>query len=276
MTSPELLRLTFGSAEGYEASDKAAAFTELAAWMKEHAGIDLVRTTAKTYRELAVSVREGKSDIAWLPPVVYAWLAESVTPLGSIVREGSAEYATALVVLDTSPVRELADLKGKRIGWVDPWSAAGFVVPRIELAAAGIDPTEVFASETFYGTHRDVMRALGRGDCDVAATFARKRADGDDKKVDGGWGELTKSGKIVRVVAIAGSIPPDVLAVRRNLAPTSFERALEALRKASADEEGRKHLRAIFGGDQLREGVEPGHEALRRAYERGVADGLFD
>lgn len=270
----EEVKLRFGVAEGYEATDASAPFAALAKWLAANASLVLERITAKTYRELAASVRAGSCDVAWLPPVVYAWLAESVTPVGSILREGAAEYATALVTLESSDVHALGDLQKKRMGWVDPWSAAGYVVPRIELAAAGIDPTTAFASEAFFGTHRDVMRALARGECDVVATFARRRPDGSAE--GGGWGELTKMGKAVRVVAVAGAIPPDVIAVRRNLGPRETERVLEAFRAAAADDDARAYLRAVFGGDQLREGVLPGHEALRRAYERGVADGLFD
>lgn len=268
------LSLTFGIAEGYEATDTSSAFTALAAWMREQAAVDLTRRTAKTYRDLTADVRTGACDLAWLPPVVYAWLAESVTPLGSIVREGSTGYAAALVVLAASPRKELADLKGSKIAWVDPWSAAGFVVPRIELARAGMDPFTMFAKEAFLGTHREALRALVRGDVDVAATFARKK---DARApLEGGWTELEAEGSSFRVISAFGSIPPDVVAVRRNLGPREHERAIEAFRQASGDVEARALLRAVFGGDTLHEGTLGDHEALRRVYERGVADGLFD
>jgi len=35
-------------------------------------------------------------------------------------------------------------------------------------------------------------------------------------------------------------------------------------------------VRAVFGGDELREGVEADHAALRSAFERATANGLFD
>jgi phosphate/phosphite/phosphonate ABC transporter binding protein len=252
------------------------AFDELASWIRsngsERTSLDLECRMLPTYQALAESVREGSSDVAWLPPVVHAWLAEAVTPLGSIVRAGSTSYSAALVVRRDAKIESLADLASARAGWVDPWSAAGYVVPRIELARAGIDPTVVFKTETFYGSHREALLALARGDCDVAGTYARPPS-GDEGRIEGAWSELDID---VRVLATFGAIPPDVVAARRNLDPASYERVRDAFRRASSDVAARPLFRAVFGGDELREGIEPGHEALRRAFERATARGLFD
>ena len=265
-------RFVFGLVASPPEGEGSASFDALAAWMLAHDDLVIERKAWPSYRALAESVREGKSDVAWLPPVVYAWLAEGVTPLGCIARGGSTTYSAALVALEASKIHALTDLAGTRAGWVDPWSAAGYVVPRIELARAGIAPSKAFRTETFYGTHRDALLALARGDCDVAGTYARTR---DDKAPpEGAWSELEDVR--VRVIATFSSIPGDVIAVRRNLPPADYERALGALRHACADPEARPLVQAVFGGDELREGIEPGHDALRSAFERATADGLFD
>ena len=144
MASSDVTRLVFGLVAASHNDQEAARFEELAAWLRAHAALDLQRSASSTYYDLAASVREGRSDVAWLPPVAYAWLAEAVTPLGSIVRDGRTSYASTLVVTECSPIRAVADLRGARAGWVDPWSAAGYVVPRIELAKTGIDPADEF------------------------------------------------------------------------------------------------------------------------------------
>lgn len=268
-----LEKLAFGLVATASDEKAAASFDAFAAWLREHAGLDVERRIAPTYQDLAASVREGSSDIAWLPPVVYAWIAEGVTALGSIVRKGRTSYGAALVVRADSELKTLEDLVGTRAGWVDPWSAAGFVVPRMELAKRGIEPSSAFRSEQFFGTHRDVLAALDRGDCDVAGTFASRPSD-ESPDVSGAWTEMRDVA--VRVIATFGSIPTDVIAVRRNLSPPDYERTIEALRRASSDETARELTKAVFGGEALREGVEPGHDALRHAYERAVANGLFD
>ncbi len=269
------VRLVFGLVAAPPEESKAAeSFDRLAAWLDEHHELSMERKAWPTYRALADSVREGTTDVAWLPPVVYSWLAEGVTPLGCIARGGATSYSAALVVLDSSKLVSLPDLRGAkaRAGWVDPWSAAGYVVPRLELARAGIDPTVAFASETFYGTHRDALLALARGDCDVVGTYARIR-EGEEAH-EGAWSEIADMK--ARVLTTFGSIPSDVIAARRNLGPTDYERAASAFRRASSDPEGRELLRALFGGEELRQGIEAGHEALRLAFETATANGLFD
>jgi phosphate/phosphite/phosphonate ABC transporter binding protein len=275
--------LVFGLVADHGESEASASFEAFASWIREHQGLTFVRQALPTYRALAESVREGTSDIAWLPPAVYAWLAEAVTPLGCIVRGAlgsSTSYSAALVALEDSPLHALDDLRGKRAGWVDPWSAAGYVVPRIELAKAL--PRIAFASETFYGSHKNALLALARGDCDVAGTYARSTRmpstpsvdEAEEKAFEGAWSAM--EGFRVRVIATFSSIPSDVIAVRRNLDPTRYELALKALREAGSDEAARPLVRAVFGGDELREGIEPGHDAFRIAFESATAKGLFD
>lgn len=275
------MKLTFGLVGNGDETKATAAFDALAEWLAREADVTLERVAAKSYEDLAISVREGKSDLAWLPPVVFARIAEGVTALGSIVRAGKTSYAAALVVPESSKVKTMADLQGLRAGWVDPWSAAGFVVPRIELAARGVDPATAFRSEKFHGSHRETLLAMDRGECDVVGTFARlpekdaasSEAEERALATEGAWSAEDVK---VRVIATFGPIPTDVIAVRRNLAPAAYERALAALRKASAADDAHELVKGVFGGEQLREGVEPGHETLRRAYERAVANDLFD
>ncbi|MDB4940853.1 MAG: hypothetical protein JWP97_387 [Labilithrix sp.] len=277
MTTTAHERLVFGLvASPAPGADASGPFDALADWLRAHAGVDLERRNAADYKELMGSVRDGSTDVAWLPPVAYAWVAEGVTPIGSIVRRGRTSYSAALVTLAGSRVTalEATQLAGARAGWVDPWSAAGYVVPRLELLKAGIDPATAFASETFHGTHRDTMLALKSGACDVAATFARTPEDGA-AVLEGAWSLV--DGLDVRVLGTYGPIPTDVIAVRRNLLPASYERIVAALRAACADAaEGQALARAVFGGDELREGVGKGHEGLRHVVETAVANGVFD
>lgn len=273
LRSTVLTRLSFGLAVSTRSAETTAKIEALARWMKENARIEIEGRPAASYEELVRNVREGSIDIAWLPPVAYAWLAERVTAIGSIARGGKTSYSAALVVREDSPAKSLSDLKDLRAGWADPWSAAGYVVPRLELVRAGISPSSAFRSETFHGSHRDALLALKRSECDVVGTYART-PEGDAQAREGAWTEI--DGLSVRVLATFGAIPPDVVAVRRNLGPREHDLVSSALRSACQDEAGRKLFSAVFDGDELREGTEPGHDELRRAYEKGVARGLFD
>lgn len=269
--SSDVTRLVFGLVAAERTANDPVPFDAFAEWIRTHTDVELERRNWPSYRALADSVRAGESDIAWLPPVVYAWIAEGVTPLGYIARGESSSYSAALVTLESSRFHTLTDLRGARAGWVDPWSAAGYVVPRIELARAGIRPNTTFSSEAFYGGHKEALAALTRGDCDIAGTYAQARPDGT---FDGPWSDVEELS--IRVIASFSSIPSDVIATRRNLAPTAYERALAAFHVAGSSEQGRPLMKAVFGGDELRDGIAEGHDALRRSFEQATAKGLFD
>ena len=268
-------RIVFGlvvSTPGSDLADLSGRVDRLTKMIGAHVGLEVARFDAPTYEALATEVREGRVDVAWLPPIVFVRLADSVTPLGSIVRGGKTAYEAALVVRADSRIRTIDGLRGSRAGWVDPWSAAGFVLPRVKLALLGVDPRTVFRTETFHGSHRAAMKALEEGACDVAGTYAQ--ADEAGNVVAGAWSEV--SGAEVRVLATFGAIPPDVIAVRAELAAESRVKVLEALRAACTEESTRKVLREIFNGDELREGLAPGYESLRSALDMATARGLFD
>jgi phosphate/phosphite/phosphonate ABC transporter binding protein len=269
MTASRSARLVFGLVvPPTESSDLAVEVDRLVSWIADHVGIAVERRDALSYEALATDVREGRIDIAWLPPIVYVRLADGVVALGSVRREGKTAYEAALVVRADSRFRTIDALKGTRAGWVDPWSASGFVLPRMKLALLGIDPRTLFRTETFHGTHAKAIEALRDGACDVAGTYAR--ADAEGAVSSGAWS--TVDGASVRVLATFGAIPPDVVAARAEVPAETRASVLEAIRAP----EMKDVLRAIFGGDEIDEGIASGYEALRKALEMAAVRGLFD
>jgi phosphate/phosphite/phosphonate ABC transporter binding protein len=264
--------LAFGTVLSSAADDLRRKIERVLEWTGKRAKIELELHEATSYEELANEVRRGHVDVAWLPPIVRVRLGADVVALGSILRDGRITYETALIVRSDSKAKTIAQLKKSRAGWVDRWSAAGFVLPRVNLALIGIDPRTFFRTETFYGSHRAVVTALVEGACDVAGTFAQ--ADAKGKVKGGAWSEVP--GADVRVLATFGAIPPDVIGARAGLAEAQRNAICEALRAASTDPEGKKLLRAAFGGDTFVEDMSKSYESLSRALDIASARGLFD
>ena len=264
-------RLTFGLVVAAGADGLAPKVERLLRATSKRAGIELELHEAATYEDLAKDVRAGTVDVAWLPPIVRIRLDSEVIALGTILRDGRTTYETALVVRNDSKAKTIANLRGMRAGWVDRWSAAGFVLPRVKLALLGIDPRTFFRTETFHGSHHAVVRALLDGACDVAGTYAQ--ADERGKVKGGSWTEI--QGAEVRVLTTFGAIPPDVIAARSGLAEAQRDAVCDALRATSADAEGKKMLREVFGGDTFVEDTTKSYESLARALDMASARGLF-
>lgn len=239
-----------------------------AEWLGGELGVEVVMEDIQTYEMLARKTNEGQLDIVWLPPIVYLHVGkDAVVPVAASRRGDRDGFETALIVRTDSSVNTLEELKGARAAWVDPWSAAGYVIPRLRMKLNGIDPSTLFSSEVFYGTHTAAVRALVAGGADVAATYARVDASGN--AIGGGWTEI---GVNVRVLATFGEIPADVIAVRATLPVDERKRIGTALIAGSRNKRVRGIIGSIFGADELGP-VEPErYEALRTVVD--LADSL--
>ena len=133
-----LVVLGWASAEARSKTRKR--MTDLAARLGELCDLDVGVTPVPTYERLAELVSKREIDLAWLSPIVLVSLARNkhVVPLLSFCRDRKTNYTCALLVSPTSHISTFEELHGKRVAWVDWHSAAGYVLPRIELAAHGV------------------------------------------------------------------------------------------------------------------------------------------
>lgn len=243
------MRLTFGYAAP-EATDEAkTAMNELLARVSAAAGHEITASPQDAYDAVAQAIHKGELDLAWVSPIPFIALLrnESVVPLVSPQR-GGTHYHGALVVSADSHIGDLATLEGKRAAWVDRFSAAGFVVPRIELAKVGIDKQKL-GPQTFYGSHMAAMQAVANGEADFGATFVRLAPNG--AIVGGPWIGNPELERRLRIFATFGEIPPDVVVARNDLPLNARERVREAFLSLTDDARGAEMLMAIFGAEGM-------------------------
>ena len=85
-------------------------------------------------------------------------------------------YRGQFIANVSSGIKTFADLKGKNFCFVDPLSTSGYIVPRIQLKANGIDPDADIKS-TVSGSHPNVAIAVYKGDCDAGVTYINVLTD---------------------------------------------------------------------------------------------------
>ena len=120
----------------------------------------------------------------------------------------SGNYFGALVVPADSKIKSITDLKDKRVGFVDEKSASGRIYPLAMLKKRKINTDKFFKEIKFFGQHENVMKALVKGDIDVAAVYAN-----DAKAKTGAWTRFTPEAK-VKVLWVSQAIPNDPFCVR--------------------------------------------------------------
>ncbi|MFZ5992254.1 MAG: phosphate/phosphite/phosphonate ABC transporter substrate-binding protein [Deinococcota bacterium] len=166
------------------------------------------------YRGLIEAMRGGNLDFAFFPPDGYVIAHQDVGAevLLKSVRGNSPYYWSAIVVRKDSGIKNVRQLEGKTIAWVDKNSAAGYVFPRAALIAAGLDPDKLFSKQVFAGKHDSAVLAVLNKSVDAAATFAN-----DDKNKSGAWTQFLKPEEAAQLTAIFYSkpIPGDTFSVSK-------------------------------------------------------------
>jgi len=202
---------------------------------------------APSYAHLVDALAEGDLDVAWLPPVAYVRAARSGAArlMLTLERDGRRSYSAALVTRSDGPSR-LDALHGLRVAWIDPWSAAGYLVPRCMLRAAGIEPDRTFSTQSFHGSYDAITRALVDGSADVGAMFCRVGENGEITA--GAWNDDPR----IKPIAVgAEPVPGDTICVTSALSVDDARAAIERFVEAVAVPQASPIFREVFGTDRF-------------------------
>ncbi len=269
--------LLFGMAAHALSPAAKARMVEWTTFLGGYVGLPVGVIGAPSYEALSEMVRRREVDLAWLPPIPFVALERTnmAIPLVSNHRLGQAQFQSVLIVRANSRIRTIVGLKGKRAAWVDPLSASGYVLPRIQMAALGIDPRATFAEERFYGSHEAAVRAVVGDKADVCGTHAS--LDPTTKRfVNGSWAKLEGAEESIRLLATFGAIPSDVIVARSDLRVAVREIVAHSLAATSNVIQGKALVRDVFGVDEFRKWTPTNYEGLRLAVSQAAQRGLLD
>ncbi len=159
-------------------------YQPMVGYLSEHTPLRFDLVLSRDYTDAVDRICSGDVEMASLGGLTYLQ-AESRCGARPLVRprgiDGEPFYRSVFVVAAASPVRELSDLRGRRVAFASPWSTSGALVPIHELLEAGITLDEL-AEARFTGHHDSALKAVLRGDADAAAvkdaSLARFRGAG--------------------------------------------------------------------------------------------------
>ncbi|OAB43777.1 phosphate/phosphite/phosphonate ABC transporter substrate-binding protein [Paenibacillus glacialis] len=204
------------------------------------------------YNTIVEALSSKQVDIGFLPPSAYV-LAHDLRNAADLLLQAQRFgvndetgqptdekvnfYKAMILVKKDSDIKTLTDLKGKKIGWQDVTSSAGYVFPAAELKKAGVDPETDVQGVTIKG-HDAAIMALLNGQVDAVANFqdARNVVAKDVPDVF----EQT------RVLHFTAPIPNDTISVRSDMNQEWRDKIAQAFIAITEDPEGAQIVKDIY------------------------------
>ena len=127
---------------------------------------------------------------------IYLAKADAVEPILTTVQtDGSTGYHSIMVARKDSGITKLEDLKGKKLGFADPDSTSGYLVPLVTLPEAIGAPVKEFFGETgFGGGHENLVLEVVKGTFDAGTTFGSGVGEFKDGYTSGNLKKMVDKG----------------------------------------------------------------------------------
>lgn len=145
-------------------------------------GLRFVASVPTSYAATIEEICASPEDtMAFIPALAYAIASAQcgVEVSFKAIRRGYPVYWTEYIVARDSPFQTLADLEGATWGFGDTGSTSGYMVPVVELAAAGVTVGEQVET----GGHNQTVSAVYNGQVDFGTVFYSVPLGLDDKTI---------------------------------------------------------------------------------------------
>ncbi|HEX3033043.1 MAG TPA: phosphate/phosphite/phosphonate ABC transporter substrate-binding protein [Bacillota bacterium] len=198
--APKILRV--GLVPNQAPDELKAKYEPLKKYLQNKLGMEIEFFVANNYAGVVEAIANDKLDMAYFGGLTYVQ-AKKRAAIHPIVTDIDAEtkttkYYSLIITPADSPIRQLADLKGKSFAFGDISSTSGSLYPRYMLDKAGLKVPDDFANVIYTGKHDATALAVANGKVDAGGLEGRI------------LNKLIKDGKIdqskIRILAKSGDI----------------------------------------------------------------------
>jgi len=244
-----------------EAPEILASAEEITKLLSEKTGYAIKGEVATSYSAVIEAMGTGKAHMGTLATFAYLLAHEKygVDCALVAVRYGSAFYKGEIIAGADTGITKIEDLAGKTVCWVDAASTSGYIIPRVMLKAAGVDPDTDLAQQIEAGSHPNVVLAVYSGDCDAGATYVDARGTIEDEHPD--------VNEKVMVIAESDEIPNDGLQFIKDFPADMREKIVKAFLEIMETPEGVEAMGKAYGWDAVVEKDDSFYDPFRATLE---------
>lgn len=214
-------------------------FKPLGDYLAKETGLKVEFTAVSDYAAVVEGLAAKKIDLAWLGgfTFVQARLRTNGEALPIVQRAEDEVFTSKFIVPADSPVKTLAELKGKTFAFGSPSSTSGHLMPRYFLLQDGIDPDHDFAKIAFSGAHDATVAFVASGRAEAGVLNASVM----DKLLEKGDANAGR----VRVIATTPPYFDYNWTVRPGLDPALREKIANAFLKLDPADPAHRELMAL-------------------------------
>ncbi len=220
---------------------------ELSTTLKKQ--VDVV--VPSSYGTTAQGLISGTVHVAYMDslPFILASREADLEIIAVEKRQGKTDYDSLILVRKDSPIKNLNDLKGKRIAFSSQTSTSGFLFPFYRLLKdknirASSDLNSYFSQIVYAGGYDKALAALAAGQVDAAAMsdYAFEGAKADL------YGTQAQRDQL-RVLTRTPGVPTHLVAISKRLSPelrSQIQQSLFGLIKSKPD-----LIASVYGAAEL-------------------------
>jgi phosphonate transport system substrate-binding protein len=242
-------------------------FIQLGAYLSKKTGVKVEFTILSRYGNIIERFSAERMDGAFFGSFTGALAIKKlgVVPLARPVNlDGTSTYHGYLFVRKDSGIKNVRDMKNKRMAFVDKATTAGYLFPLAYLKENGVtDPDHYFRETLFTGSHDAAINAVLNRKADVGAAkhsiYDRERAE--DPRVD----------NEIMILAHSPRVPSNGLCVRAGLDESIKNKLKSVLMNLHTDPAGKLVLQE-FGALKFIETTARDYQPVFEMAKKGRID----
>jgi phosphonate transport system substrate-binding protein len=242
-------------------------FKPLGAYLSKKTGMEVKFTVLSRYGNIIERFQKEKMDGAFFGSFTgaVAIYKLGVIPLARPVNlDNTSTYHGYIFVRKDSNIKDVKDMKGKVMAFVEKSTTAGYVFPLAYLREHGIaSPDNFFREYYFTGSHDAAIDAVLKRNADIGA--AKHSVYDREKK------ENSRIEQELVIIAQSPPVPSNGLCVRKDLDENLKKKLKDALLNIDKDPEGQTVLKQ-FGALKFIETTDKDYEPVKELAKKAGID----